>query len=155
MKPGVFSQLHIQIIFAVANRECLLRNPSRNEETFKYISGIITKTKNKSIIVNGFEDHIHFLIGLNPTASISDLVGDIKRSSSIFINSKKWFTGHFSWQEGYGAFSYSRADVDSVFKYIQNQTDHHKRKSFKNEYEDLLREFGIEYDEKYLFRFSE
>ena len=155
MKPGVFTQLYVHVVFAAANRECLLKNRERNEEIFKYISGIITNLKNKSIIVNGINDHIHILIGLNPANSISDLVGDVKRSTSIFINDKKWFYGKFAWQEGYGAFSYNRSEIDAVYRYILEQETHHRRTTFKAEYTGLLQEFGIEYDAEYLFRFFE
>jgi REP element-mobilizing transposase RayT len=155
MKPGVFSQLYIHLVFAVANHECLLKNKDHNEIIFKYVSGIITNRRNKSIIVNGIDDHIHIFTGLNPANCISDLVADIKRSSSIFINSNKWFYGTFAWQEGYGAFSYSRSEIDAVYKYIQNQETHHRQISFKTEYTGLLRNFEIGYDEKYLFQFFE
>lgn len=153
MKPGVYTQLYVQIVFAVANKQCLLRNNEFIEQIFKYISGTITNLKNKSIIVNGVEDHIHIFLGLHHTQSISDLVGTIKKSSSSFINDKKWFYGKFSWQEGYGAFTYSRSQVEDVFRYIKNQEEHHKKSTFKQEYIMLLEKFGIEYDEKYLFTF--
>jgi REP element-mobilizing transposase RayT len=153
MKPGVFTQLYVQIVFAVENKQCLLRNNEYNEQIFKYISGTITNLKNKSIIINGVEDHIHIFLGLHHTLSISDLVGTIKKSSSSFINDKKWFYGKFSWQDGYGAFTYSRSQVDDVFRYIKNQEEHHKKSTFKQEYIKLLEKSGIEYDEKYLFTF--
>ena len=155
MKPGVFSQLYIHLVFAVQGRQRLLNNQGHKNEVYQYISGIITNMKNKSIIVNGVSDHIHIFIGLNPAFSISQIVADIKRSSSLFINDKKWFAGKFSWQEGYGAFSYSKSQIDSVYNYIQNQEAHHKKKSFRKEYIALLEKFGIEYDEKYLFRFND
>jgi REP element-mobilizing transposase RayT len=155
MKPGVFTQLYVQIVFAVENKQCLLRNNEYNEQIFKYISGTITNLKNKSIIINGVEDHIHIFLGLHHTLSISDLVGTIKKSSSSFINDKKWFYGKFSWQDGYGAFTYSRSQIEKVYQYIQNQEDHHKKTTFRKEYITLLEKFGIEYDEKYLFTFFE
>jgi REP element-mobilizing transposase RayT len=133
----------------------LLRNKEYNEQIFKYISGTVTNLKNKSIIVNGVEDHIHIFIGLHHTLSISELVGTIKKSSSSFINDKKWFYGKFSWQDGYGAFTYSRSQIEKVYQYIQNQEDHHKKTTFRKEYITLLEKFGIEYDEKYLFTFFE
>ncbi len=153
MKPGVFTQLYVQIVFAVENKQCLLRNKEYNEQIFKYISGTITNLKNKSIIVNGIEDHIHIFLGLHHTLSISDLVGTIKKSSSSFINENKWFYGKFSWQDGYGAFTYSRSQIEDVFRYIKNQEEHHKKTTFKEEYIMLLEKFGIEYNEKYLFTF--
>jgi len=155
MKPGVFTQLYVQIVFAVENRQYLLRNKEYNEEIFKYISGTITHLKNKSIIVNGVEDHIHIFLGLHQTLSISELVGTIKKSSTSFINDKMWFPGKFSWQDGYGAFTYSRSHVEDVYRYILNQEEHHKRTTFREEYVTLLEKYGIEYDLKYLFRFFE
>lgn len=152
MKPGVFSQLYIHIVFAVKYRERLLRKEIK-EELFKYISGIITNRKNKMIIINGVSDHIHLLIGLNPNEKISDLVGCIKRESSSFMNEKKWFRGKFHWQDGYGVFSYSRSQLDGVYKYISNQEIHHKKRTFHQEYVELLKRFEIKYEEKYLFEF--
>ena len=122
-------------------------------EVFSYISGIVTNRKHKSIIVNGVVDHIHILIGANPNDKISDLVGCIKRESSNFINSKDWFRGKFHWQDGYGAFSYSKSSLDAVYKYIYNQESHHRKKTFRDEYMSLLGKFEIEYDEKYWFEF--
>jgi putative transposase len=153
MKPGVFTQMYVQIVFAVKYRQCFLRDKEYNDQIFKYISGTITNLKNKSIIVNGVEDHIHIFVGLHHTISISDLVGTIKKSSSSFINDKKWFYGEFSWQDGYGAFTYSRSQVERVFRYVKNQEEHHKKTAFKKEYISLLEKYGIEYDEKYLFTF--
>ena len=152
MKPGAFTQLYIHIVFAVKYRERLLTKEIR-DELFKYISGIITNRKHKVIIINGVADHIHILIGLNPNDKISDLVGCIKRETSSFINEKKWFRGKFHWQDGYGAFSYSRLQLDNIYKYIANQEIHHKKKTFREEYVELLRRFEIKYDEKYLFDF--
>lgn len=153
MKPGVFTQLYVQIVFAVENRQCLLRNGEYNEQIFKYISGTVTNKKNKSIIVNGVEDHIHIFLGLHHTLSVSELVGAVKKSSAAFINDNKWFRGKFSWQDGYGAFTYSRSQIEEVYRYIRNQEEHHKGTTFKQEYVMLLDKFDIEYDEKYLFTF--
>jgi len=154
MKPGVFTQLYIHIVFAVKYRERLLKEEIRIE-LFKYISGIITNRKHKTIIINGMPDHIHLLIGLYPNDKISDLVGCIKRDSSFFINEKKWFKGKFHWQDGYGAFSYSKSQLNEIYKYIANQEAHHKKETFREEYLELLKRFGIKYDEKYLFDFFE
>lgn len=152
MKPGVFTQLYIHIVFAVKYRERLLTKEMR-DELFKYISGIISNRKHKVIIINGMADHIHILIGLNPNDKISDLVGCIKRESSFFISDKKWFRGKFHWQDGYGAFSYSRSQLEDIYKYIANQELHHKKRTFRDEYIELLKRFEIKYDEKYLFDF--
>ena len=154
MKPGVFTQLHIHLVFAVKYRERLL-NEVQRKEVFSYMSGLLTNKNHKTIIINGYSDHVHAFLGLNSAMSISDVVADLKRSSSIFINEKKWFKGKFQWQEGYGAFSYSKSHVENVYNYILNQKVHHQRKAFKDEYLDLLKNFDIEYDERYLFEFFE
>lgn len=147
---GTFSQIYIQIVFAVKGRENLI-GKSWKDELHKYISGIITNKGQKSIIVNGVSDHVHIFVGLKPAMAISDLVRDIKNNSSNFINEKKFIKGKFSWQEGYGAFSYAHSQIENVYQYIANQEEHHKKKTFKEEYLDFLQKFEIEYNEKYLF----
>jgi putative transposase len=147
---NTFSQIYIQYVFAVKGRENLLQKPWR-DEVFKYISGIIKGKNQKSIIVNGVSDHVHVFVGLKPAMSVSDLVRDIKNNSSNFINEQKFIKAKFSWQEGYGAFSYGHSQIDTVYKYIANQEQHHKGKTFKEEYLDFLQKFEIEYNEKYLF----
>ncbi|MBI1182660.1 IS200/IS605 family transposase [bacterium] len=147
---GTFSQIYIQCVFAVKGRENLLQKPWR-DEVFKYISGIITEKKQKSIIVNGVADHVHIFVGLKPAMAISDLVRDIKNNSSSFINNQKFLNKKFSWQGGFGAFSYAHSQIENVYKYIANQEAHHRKKTFKEEYIDFLKKFNIEYDEKYLF----
>lgn len=154
MKPGVFTQLYIHLIFAPKYRDRLLKKEIRSE-VFSYISGVITNRKHKSIIINGMLDHIHILIGLNPNDKISDLVGTIKRSSSTFINEKNWFLGKFHWQDGYGAFSYGKSQLNDVYHYIENQEIHHKKRSFREEYMELLKRFDVKFEEKYLFEFFE
>ncbi len=109
--------------------------------------------KHKSIIINGISDHVHVFVGLNPAISISDTVHELKRGSSLFINDEKLCKNKFSWQEGYGAFTYSRSHIDNVYKYIQNQEAHHKKITFREEYIDFLKKFEAEYDERYLFEF--
>ena len=151
---GTYSQLYIQIVFAVKGRENLINNLWK-DELHKYISGIIKGKNQKSIIINGMPDHIHAFVGLRPSMSISDLVRDIKNNSSNFINEKKFVKGKFSWQEGFGAFSYSHSDIEKVYQYILNQEQHHKKINFKNEYLELLKKFEIEFDEKYLFEWIE
>ncbi len=126
---GTFSQIYIQYVFAVKGRQNLLHKPWR-EEVFKYISGIIKGKNQKPIIVNGVEDHVHCFVGLKPGMSISDLVRDIKNNSSNFINEQKFLKGKFSWQEGYGAFSYSHSQIENVYRYIENQEEHHRKISF-------------------------
>lgn len=147
---GVFSQIYIQYVFAVKGRENLLQMPWR-EEVFKYTAGIIKGKNQKPIIVNGVTDHVHVFVGLKPSMSISDLIRDIKNNSSRFINEQKFLRGKFAWQEGYGAFSYAHSQIENVYQYISNQVEHHKKKTFKDEYLDFLHKFEIEYNEKYLF----
>jgi len=154
MKPGVFTQLHIQLVFAVKHKDRLLNNNIRNE-VFSYMSGIVTNLKHKSIIINGVSDHVHVFLGLNPSVSISDTIWELKRSSSLFINNKNWFNSKFNWQDGYGAFSYSKSQVENVYNYILSQEEHHKRRTFKEEYIGFLDKFEVEYDKKYLFDFFE
>ncbi len=146
---GSFSQIYIQIVFGVKRRENLLKKPWR-DEVFKYISGIISGKNQKAIIVNGVSDHVHVFVGLRPSMCISDLVRDIKNNSANFINENNWVKGKFAWQEGYGAFSYSQSAVDNVYNYILNQEAHHSEKEFRVEYIEFLKEFEVEYDEKYL-----
>lgn len=152
--PGTFSQIYIQVVFAVKGREILISKEWK-EDLHKYIAGIIKGKGQKSIIVNGMPDHIHAFIGLRPAMSISDLVRDIKNNSSNFINDNKFVKGKFSWQEGYGAFSYSHSHIENVYQYILNQEEHHKKKTFKDEYIDFLTKFNVDYDEKYLFDWIE
>ena len=152
--PGTFSQIYIQVVFAVRGRENLI-SPSWKDELHKYMAGIIKGKEQKSIIVNGMSDHIHAFIGLRTSIAVSDLVRDIKNNSTNFINSKKLVKGKFSWQEGYGAFSYSHSQIENVYQYILNQEEHHKKKTFREEYIDFLKKFEIDYDEKYLFEWIE
>ena len=154
MKPAVFTQLYIQLVFSPKNREALLHK-THNEQLWPYMAQTLINMEHKPIIINGMTDHIHIFLGLNPKISISDLVRDLKRSSSLWINEQKWFQGAFAWQDGYGAFSYGRSQIDDVYKYIQTQEEHHKKRSFKKEYLEMLRKFGVEYDERYLFEFFE
>jgi len=151
---GTFSQIYIQIVFSVKGRENLI-GKSWKDELHKYIAGIIKGKSQKSIIVNGMPDHIHALIGLRPSVAISDLARDIKNNSSNFINKMKFVKGKFSWQEGYGAFSYSHSQIDNVYRYIMNQEEHHRKKTFREEYLDFLKKFEIEHEERFLFEWIE
>jgi putative transposase len=147
---NTFTQIYIQIVFAVKGRQNLIAS-SRREELHKYITGIVQNRDQKMLSIFAMPDHIHILVGLKASVSISDLVRDIKTGSSKYINDNKWVMGKFNWQEGFGAFSYSKSHIDNVVKYIINQEEHHKAKSFKEEYIEFLEKFDIEYDEKYLF----
>lgn len=154
--PNTFTQIYIQIVFAVDGRQNLIQKQNR-EELHKYITGIVQQQHRDQKMLSVFcmPDHAHLMIGLKPAISISDLVRDIKAGSSKFINDNHWVKGKFNWQDGFGAFSYSRNQIDSVVKYILNQEEHHKTQRFREEYLGLLEEFGIEYDEKYLFTWFE
>ena len=152
--PNTYTQLYIQIVFAVKGRQNLIPKQHK-DEIHKYITGIIQKRDNKLIAINSMPDHAHIFVGLSPSQSISDLVRDIKTNSSSFITEKEFVRQKFSWQEGYGAFSYSQSHIDAVVKYILNQEAHHKKKTFREEYISFLKKFNVEYDEKYLFDFIE
>jgi putative transposase len=147
---STYSQIYIQLVFAVKGRTSLI-GASWEEELFKYITGIITKKDQKLLAINGMPDHIHVLIGMKPTCCLSDLVREVKKASNAFVKEKKFVTFKFDWQEGYGAFSYSHSALDNVIAYIQNQKEHHKKKTFKQEYIGFLKKFQVEYEEKYLF----
>lgn len=148
---NTYTQVHIQVVFTVQNRDSIIHN-NWKDDLYKYITGIVQNNKHKLLAINGMPDHIHILIGLRPTQSISDLLQDIKGSSSKWINEKKFMHGKFSWQEGYGAFSYSKAELHDVIHYIQHQQEHHTRKTFLEEYIGLLKEFEIEYDDRFAFK---
>ena len=146
-----YTQIYIQIVFAVEGRQNLIQ-PKHNDELQKYITGIVSGQKQKLLAINNMPDHMHLLIGLDAHLSLSELVRDIKANSSRFVNEKKWVGGRFSWQEGFGAFSYSRSQVDAVIRYIQNQQRHHARQTFREEYIEFLRKFQVDYNDRYIFK---
>jgi putative transposase len=148
---NTYTQIHIHFVFAVKYRLGLI-NVEWKEELNKYITEIIQSNKHKLLAINGMPDHIHILIGMRPSQSISDLMKDVKQSSSLWINENKLTSIKFEWQEGYGAFSYSKSQIDNVIKYINNQEEHHKKKTFIEEYLEMLTKFEVEYDEKYIFK---
>jgi putative transposase len=148
--PGTFSQIYIQIVFAVKGRESLI-NSIWEEDLYKYITGIVQHKEQKMLAINGMPDHIHFLIGMKPSCCLSDLVREIKKSSNEFVKEKKFSKNKFNWQEGYGAFSYSHSSLDNVIAYIMNQKEHHKKTTFKEEYIEFLTKFEIEHKSEYLF----
>ena len=150
---NTYTQVFIHIVFAVQGRKKLIYKNNR-EELHKYITGIVTKRKQKLLSIFAMPDHVHMLVGLDPNISISNLVRDVKAGSSKFITDSNW-VGKFNWQLGFGAFSYSKSQVDTVVKYINNQEAHHKKQTFKEEYVELLDKFEIEYDDKYLFDWIE
>ena len=148
------SQIYIQTVFAVDGRLSLIRSEFK-EELYKYITGIVRNNGQKLIAINGMSDHVHILIGLKPAMALADLVRDITADSSNFVKTKKWVRGRFNWQEGYGAFSYGHSQLDTIIRYIQNQEQHHRRRSFKDEYLTWLKKFEIPFEEKYVFQFME
>jgi REP element-mobilizing transposase RayT len=148
---NTYSQIYIQIVFAVESRQNLI-DPEHNDELQKYITGIVSAQRQKLIAINNMPDHVHLLIGQRPDSALSDLVGDIKSGSSNFINRRRWVRGRFNWQEGFGAFSYSRSQLDVVVRYINNQQRHHRTRSFRDEYLNLLDKFDVPYDERYVFK---
>jgi putative transposase len=151
---NTYSQVYLQFIFTVKGKQSLL--PSiHNDELQKYITGIIQNKKQKMLAINNMADHMHLFVGFGTTLSMGDFMEEIKSISSKFINEKRWIKGKFEWQRGYGVFSYSRSQLDNVVKYIMNQQEHHKKRTFREEYLDFLKKFKIEYDEKYLFDWIE
>ena len=151
MSVSTFSQIYIQIIFACKSRESLIKK-DWEEELFKYITGIVQNKGQKMLAINGVSDHVHFLIGMNPSCCLSDLIREIKKSSNTFIKEKRFSKYKFEWQQGYGAFSYSHSSLDNVISYIQNQKEHHKQKSFKEEYISFLKKFEVNFKDEYLFK---
>jgi REP element-mobilizing transposase RayT len=147
---NTYTQLYVHFVFAVYGRYSLIGKRWRNE-LYKYISGIINEQGHKAYIINGMPDHIHILASMNPRQSPSDLMLNVKKSSSAWINKNRYSIGKFEWQAGFGAFSCSRSRIDEVITYIRNQEDHHTRKSFKNEYLELLKQYEVDYNEEYLF----
>lgn len=149
--PNTYTQIHIQFVFAVKYRHGLIHS-SWKDELYQYITGIVHNNRHKLICINGMPDHIHILIGIRPHQSISDLMQDVKGGSSKWINDKKFLKGKFEWQQGYGAFSYSKSHVKNVVNYIQNQEQHHQKKTFLEEYVDFLEKFEVDYEEQFLFK---
>jgi putative transposase len=148
---NTYTQIYIHVVFAVEGRQSLIP-PIHNDELQKFITGIITARKQKLIAINNMPDHLHLLVGMQPDSLLSGLVRDVKAGSSKFINEKRWVTGRFSWQEGFGAFSYSRSQLGTVIRYIENQQKHHAKQSFRDEYIAILKKFGVDYDPRYIFK---
>ena len=148
---NTYTQIHIQLIFAVKFRQALISKEWK-DELFKYITGIIQNRKHKLLSINGMPDHIHILIGLRPNQSVSDLVQEVKSNSSKWINEKRFIPVRFEWQDSFGAFSYGRSQISNVIRYIENQEEHHRKKSFREEYLEFLEKFEIEFEEKYVFK---
>jgi REP element-mobilizing transposase RayT len=147
--PNTYSQLYAHVVFSVKKRENLI-SINWKEKLYQYITGIIKNKNQKLMIINGMPDHLHLLIGFNPDCSLSDLVRDIKSNASKWINENHFVKGKFEWQTGFGAFSVSPLQIKNVIKYIANQEEHHRKKSFQKEYIQFLQESGIEFKMEYL-----
>ena len=148
---NTYTQIHIQAVFAVENRNCIIKD-SWEESLYKYITGIIQNHNHKLLAINGMPDHLHIFFGFRPVQALSDLMQIVKKDSSKWINRNKLSRGHFSWQDGFGAFSYSKSHVPSVIRYVMNQKEHHRKKTFTEEYVEMLEKFGVDYDNKYIFK---
>lgn len=148
---NTYTQIHIHVICAVQNRQSMIHSSWENQ-LYKYITGIVQNQGHKLLQVNGMPDHVHLLIGYRPIQSLSDLMKNVKQDSSRWINHTRLAEGRFVWQEGYGAFSHSKSQVPKVISYIQNQKEHHKKKSFREEYLEFLKKWDVEFDERYIFK---
>jgi Transposase and inactivated derivatives len=148
---NTYTQIHLQFVFAVRNRNALIHR-SWKDELYQYITGIVQKNNHKLIVINGMPDHIHMLIGMRPAQSVSDLLQDIKASSTNWINEKRFSNYKFQWQDGYGAFSYSKSQIPAVVNYILNQEEHHRKKTFMEEYREILEKLGIDFNDRFIFK---
>jgi REP element-mobilizing transposase RayT len=150
---STYSKIYIQIVFAVKERNSLIK-PEWEEHLFRYITGIIQNKEQKLLAINGMPDHVHLLLGMKPNCNLSELVREVKKSSNQFIRNEQ-YCNNFYWQEGFGAFSYGHSQLDRVIGYIMNQKEHHKKTSFKDEYLNLLKKFEIDYEDQYMFKWIE
>jgi putative transposase len=148
---NTYTQLHVQFVFAVKYRQALIL-PNWKQNLHQYITGIVQENRHKMIQINSMPDHMHIFVGIRPHQSISSLIQNLKTESSKWIKLQNFCNHSFAWQEGYGAFSYSKSHVPNVIRYIQNQEIHHQKSSFLDEYRKLLVAFEIEWDEQYIFR---
>jgi len=151
---NTYSQIYLHFVFAVKRRECLIERKNK-EELHKYITALVQNRKAKMLAVHCMPDHIHMFVGFDPSVLIADFIKEIKVESNEFINSKNWLHQKFSWQTGYGVFSYSRSQIGNVVSYITNQEKHHMKKTFRQEYHTMLEKFDVSFDERYLFNFMD
>jgi len=149
---NTYTQLYIQLVFVVQGRENMIPK-AHKDSVEKYITGVVQQRKHKLLSIYCMPDHTHLFIGYNPAQGLPDLVSEVKTAATKYIKKQSWMPFDFSWQRGYGAFSYSRSHIDAVVKYILNQEEHHKQKTFKEEYLDMLQKFEVDYDDRYLFEF--
>lgn len=149
---NTYSQIYLQFVFSVKHRKCLIPR-THKEELHQYMTGLVQSRSAKMLAIHCMPDHAHIFVGFRPTLSVSDFVKEIKVESNEFVNQKRWTNQKFRWQEGYGVFSYSQSHIDRVIKYIHGQEEHHRKRTFGDEYRDLLRKFEVPFEEKYLFDF--
>ncbi|GAB3222445.1 IS200/IS605 family transposase [Spirosoma arcticum] len=149
--PNTYTQIHLQLVFAVKHRTAVIA-PIWKYDLYGYMTGVIHNHGHKLLVINGMPDHVHILIGMRPTQSLSDLMQQLKQDSSKWINDNRLTRSRFAWQEGYGAFSYSKSQLPVVIKYIENQENHHRTRTFLDEYRRFLDAFGIEYYDAYIFK---
>ena len=146
---NTYTKIYIHAVFAVKYRECLIA-PHWKDELFKYTTGIVQNNSHKMLAIGGMPDHVHLFVGMKPDQSVSDLIRDVKANTSKWINERGLVKGKFSWQAGFGAFSYAQSQLDTLVKYVMNQENHHRKQSFREEYQELLKKFDVEYDERYI-----
>ena len=151
---NTYTQIYIHYVFAVQNRLGLIQDRWR-DDLYKYMTGTITNKGHKLLTIGGMPDHVHILVSMSPKQSPSDLMADVKRSSSLWINEQRFVMGKFTWQEGYGAFSYGKSQIHTLANYIENQELHHHKRTFMEEYIEFLNVFEIDYDERYIFKHIE
>jgi len=151
---NTYTQIHLQVIFAV-KKQNRANSKEWKDELYKYITGIIQSQDHKLLAINGMPDHLHIFFGMRPIQSLSDLMQDVKQDSSKWINNKNFTKEKFEWQQGFGAFSYSKSQASRVIAYVQNQEVHHRKITFLEEYKSFLEKFEIEYDERYIFKIPE
>jgi putative transposase len=152
--PDTYTQLYVQVVFAVKGRQNLIPK-QRKEDLHRYITGVVQQRGQKLMAIHCMPDHTHILIGFSPTIALSDLVRDIKRASSLWIKEKRLVKGQFYWQEGFGAFTYSQSQIQDVVGYILNQEEHHRKRTFAEEYVAFLTKFDVPFENDYLFEFYE
>ena len=148
---NTYTQLYIHFVFAVQNRLSLI-DEKWEEKLYAYITGIVENRRHKMMIIKGMSDHVHAFVSMRPDESVSDLIYHVKRNSSLWVNDNRLCMGKFSWQEGYGSFSYGKSQTASLIKYIEQQREHHKKRSFREEYLEILQKFDVEFDERYIFK---
>jgi putative transposase len=148
---NTYRQIYIQTVFAVKKRDATI-NKEWSKDLFAVIGNLINEEGGKTYLVNGIFDHVHCFFGVKPSVLVSDVMKTAKAKSSKWVNDNKLTKTHFEWQEGYGAFSYSHSQKDAVYKYVENQEEHHKLRTFREEYLDFLIKFDVPYDERYIFK---